>query len=70
MWWLRIVALNAVAGAVELLFSVEGAYFVPAIYDKGLSPVYGSMILTFGPLLGILFQSYLGYGSDQSKSRF
>ena len=70
MWWLRIVALNAVAGAVELLFSVEGAYFVPAIYDKGLSPVYGSMILTLGPLLGILFQSYLGYASDQCKSRF
>ena len=70
MWWLRIIALNAVAGAVELLFAVEGAYFVPAIYDKGLSPVYGSIILCLGPLLGVLFQSYLGCASDECKSRF
>ena len=64
MWWLRIAALNAVAGVAELLYAVEGAYFVPA---KGLSPIYGSMLLCVSPLLGILFQSYLGSASDQCK---
>ena len=65
IWWLRISALNAVGGVVELLYAVEGAYFVPAIYDKGLSPVYGSMLLCISPTLSILFQSYLGSASDQ-----
>ena len=67
MWWLRIIALNAVGGVEELLYAVEGAYFVPAIYNKGLSPVYGPMILCISPILSILFQSYLGSASDQCK---
>ena len=70
MWWLRIIALNAVSGVVELLYAVEGAYFVPAIYDKGLSPIYGSMLLCLSPILGVLFQSYLGSASDQCKCRW
>ena len=70
MWWLRIIALNAVSGVIELLYAVEGAYFVPAIYDKGLSPIYGSMLLCLSPILGVLFQSYLGSASDQCKCRW
>ena len=70
MWWLRIIALNAVAGVEELLYAVEGAYFIPAIYDKGLSLTYGSMLLCVSPILGVLFQSYLGSASDQCKSRW
>ena len=67
MWWLRIIALNAVAGVGDILYAVESAYFVPAIYDKGLSSFYGSMILCISPILSILFQSYLGSASDQCK---
>ena len=70
MWWLRIIALNALSGVVELLYAVEGAYFVPAIYDKGLSLIYGSMLLCLSPILGVLFQSYLGSASDQCKCRW
>ena len=70
MWWLRIIALNAVAGVEQLLYAVEGAYFIPAIYDKGLSLTYGSMLLCVSPILGVLFQSYLGSASDQCKSRW
>ena len=65
-----MVALNGVAGVIELLYAVEGSYFVPAIYDQGLSSVYGSMLLCLSPVLGILFQSYLGSASDQCKCRW
>ncbi|XP_065892837.1 membrane-associated transporter protein-like [Dysidea avara] len=68
--WLRVAALNSVWGIVDVLYAVEGAYFVPAIYDKGFSPIYGSMLLCFSPILGILFQSYLGSASDRCNSRF
>ena len=70
MWWLRIIALNALSGVVELLYAVEGAYFVPAIYDKGLSLIYGSMLLCLSPIMGVLFQSYFGSASDQCKCRW
>ena len=70
MWWIRIIALNAVSGVVDFLYAVEGAYFVPAIYDKGLSQTYGSMLLCLSPILGVLFQSYLGSASDQCKCRW
>ena len=70
MWWLRVIALNGVAGLIEILYAVEGAYFVPAIYDQGLSPIYGSMLLLLSPILGVLFQSYLGSASDQCKCRW
>jgi len=69
-FWLRVIALNSVWGIVDVLYAVEGAYFVPAIYDKGISPIYGSMLLCLSPILGILFQSYLGSASDRCSCRF
>ncbi|XP_065913886.1 membrane-associated transporter protein-like [Dysidea avara] len=68
--WLRVIALNSVWGIIGLLYALEGAYFVPAIYDKGFSPIYGSMLLCLSPVLGILFQSYLGSASDRCNCRF
>ena len=65
-----MIALNGVAGVIELLYAVEGAYFVPAIYDQGLSQIYGSMLFLLSPLLGVLFQSYLGSASDQCRCRW
>ena len=70
LWWLRIIALNGVAGVIDMLYAVEGAYFVPAIYDTGLSTIYGSMLLSLSPILGVLFQSYLGSASDQCTCRW
>ena len=61
---LRIFALNAMAGCIDLVYAVVSAYFVPAIYNLGLSPVYGPMLLSISPLMGIIFQSYLGSASD------
>jgi len=64
---LRVVALNAIAGSIDLLVAVEGAYFVPAILNIGLSPFYGAMLLSISPLTSMLFQSYVGSASDQCQ---
>ena len=56
---IQIFALNAMATCIELVYAVEGAYFVPAIYDSGVSQIYGSMLICISPLMGTVFQSYL-----------
>ena len=66
----RIFALNAMSGCIDLVYAVEGAYFVPAILNLGLPPVYGAMLLCFSPLMGIIFQSYLGSASDHCQCRW
>ena len=64
---LRILALNMMSGCIDLVYAVEGAYFVPAIYNLGLPPIYGAMLLCLSPIMGIIFQSYLGSASDQCQ---
>ncbi|XP_065902178.1 membrane-associated transporter protein-like [Dysidea avara] len=64
---IQIFALNAMAACIELVYAVEGAYFVPAIYDSGVSQIYGSMLICISPLMGTVFQSYLGTASDQCQ---
>jgi len=61
---IQIYFLNAMAACIELVYAVEGAYFVPAIYDIGLSQIYGSMLICISPFMGTIFQSYLGKASD------
>jgi len=63
----RLFALNAMAGCIDLLYAVEGAYFVPAIFDSGISPTYGAMLIAISPIMGIVFQSYMGTASDQCQ---
>ena len=63
----RILALNAMSGCIDLVYAVEGAYFVPAILHLGLTPVYGAMLLSFSPAMGIIFQGYLGSASDRCQ---
>lgn len=63
----RIFALNAMAGCIDLVYAVEGAYFVPAVYNLGLPPIYGAMLLSFSPMMSIIFQSYLGSASDRCQ---
>ena len=67
---LRVVALNAIAGSIDLLLAVEGAYFVPAIYNLGLSPLYGAMLLSLSPFVSIIFQGYLGSATDRCMCRW
>ena len=66
---LRVMALNAIATSIDLVLAVEGAYFVPAILNLGLPPLYGAMILSISPLSSIIFQGYLGSATDQCTCR-
>jgi len=68
-WLLRIVILNTTIGVIELVYAVEGSYFVPAIYAKGLS-YYGTMLLAVSPVLGLLCQNLLGSTSDRCNCRW
>ena len=47
------ISANAMAGCIDLLYAVEGAYFVPAIFDSGVSPTYGAMLIAISPIMGI-----------------
>ena len=68
---LRIVAVCAGSGVVELLIAVKGSYFVPAIYDGGVvSRKYGSMLLICGLFLVLFFQNYLGSASDRCSCQW
>ncbi|XP_065901674.1 membrane-associated transporter protein-like [Dysidea avara] len=64
---LRLFALNAMSGCIDLVYAVEGAYFVPAIFDSGISHIYGAMLISISPFMGIIFQSYMGTASDQCQ---
>ena len=68
---LRIIAVCAASGAVEVLVAVKGAYYVPAIYDSGVvSREYGAMLLVCGPILILFFQNYLGSASDRCSCQW
>jgi len=66
----QIFAINAMAGSIDLVYAVVGAYFIPAIYNLGLPPIYGPMLLSISPLTGMVFQSYLGSASDQCQCQW
>lgn len=68
--WPRIFALCSASAAVDLMLSVEGAYFVPAIYDSGVSREYGSLFLASSPLLVLMFQNYMGSASDRCSCQW
>ncbi|XP_065904746.1 membrane-associated transporter protein-like [Dysidea avara] len=67
---LRVVALNVIAGSIDLVLAVEGAYFLPAILSIGVSPFYGAMLLSISPLTSIIIQGCLGSMSDQCQCRW
>ena len=64
---LRLFALNAMSGCIDLIYAVEGAYFVPAIFDSGISQIYGAMLISISPFVGMIVQSYMGAASDQCQ---
>ena len=67
---LQIFALNAMAACIELVYTVEGAYYIPAIYDSGISQIYGSLLTCNSPFMDMIFQSYLGTAIDRCQCKW
>ena len=59
--------LSATAFAIEFAYAVEAGYGVPTMLKSGLTERYASGMWAVGPVLGVLFQSYLGSASDRCK---
>ncbi len=66
-FWLGILMLTSAGFALEAVYSVESNYAVPALLESGVQGVYASVLWAVGPVLGLLFQSYLGAASDRCK---
>ena len=63
----RIILLSASGGAIDLVFAIEDTYAVPLIVAAGLDMRYATVMLALSPLVGTLFQAYLGSLSDGCK---
>ncbi|XP_019861744.1 PREDICTED: proton-associated sugar transporter A-like [Amphimedon queenslandica] len=63
----RIILLSASGGAIDLVFAIEDTYAVPLIVATGLDIRYATIMLALSPLIGTLFQAYLGSLSDGCK---
>ena len=66
----RLAALCTVGGAIDLGFAVLGGYAAPLVVAAGLELKYASLVLVFSPIMGLLFQIYLGPLSDKCKCRW
>ena len=66
----RMTALSAVGGAVDLGYAILGGYSAPLVVAAGLELQYASLALVISPLMGILFQVYLGPLSDKCQCRW
>ena len=62
---LRILMLCAGAFAVEAVYMIEEGYAIPAMLATGLPETVASAMWAVGPLLGLVFQGYLGSASDR-----
>ena len=63
--WLQILMLSAAGFAVEVAYALEAGYAIPAMLATGLPETVASAMWAVGPLLGLLFQGYLGSASDR-----
>lgn len=66
-WW-RIIALSSTILAVEFAYAVEAGYGTPTLLKTGLQERYATLLWSTGPVLGIIFQGYLGSASDKCTS--
>lgn len=66
----RLAALCTVGGAIDLGFAVLGGYAAPLVVAAGLELEYASLVLVLSPIMGLLFQIYLGALSDKCKCRW
>lgn len=69
-FWLRVFMLSSTAFALESAYTVEVSYAFPVLLRTGMSDKYASMMWAISPLLGIIFQGYLGSASDRSRCRW
>ena len=61
----RILMLCAGAFAVETAYMIEEGYAIPAMLATGLPETVASAMWAVGPVLGLVFQGYLGSASDR-----
>ena len=69
-FWLRIFMLSSTVFALESAYTIEVSYAFPVLLRTGMSDKYASMMWAISPLLGIIFQGYLGSASDRSLCRW
>lgn len=63
---LQILLLSAAGFGIEVAYAVEAGYAIPAMLGTGLPETFASSMWAVGPVLGLLFQGYLGSASDRS----
>ena len=61
----RLFLLSAAAGAINIGYAVEEAYAIPIIRAAGIPLKYATLSLGMSPVLGMIFQPFLGSLSDQ-----
>ena len=61
----RLFLLSASAGALDLGYAVEGAYIIPFMVASGLSLTLSTVLITLSPIMGMLFQGFIGAVSDK-----
>ena len=61
----RLFLLSASTGALDLGYAVEGAYIIPFMVASGLSLTLSTVLITLSPVMGMLFQGFIGAVSDK-----
>ena len=61
----RLFLLSASAGAVDMGYAVEGAYVVPLMVASGLSLTLSTILISLSPIMGMVFQGFIGTVSDK-----
>ena len=61
----RLFLLTSMAGAVDLGYAVECTYVVPLLVASGLSLTLSTVLITLSPVVGLLFQGFIGAVSDK-----
>ena len=63
----RLFFLCGSGGALNIGYAVVGAYAIPLMQAAGIPLRYASLILAISPVLGLLFQPFLGALSDECR---
>lgn len=65
IFWGKVLMLTVAVVGHEAVYTAEVSYAIPTLLRTGLKEKYASIVWLFSPLLGILFQGYLGSASDR-----
>ncbi len=66
----RLLLLSTAGGAVDIGYAVGGGYNLPVIRGVGVPLSYATAILAVSPIIGMIFQPFLGAISDQTNCYF